>query len=67
MNRLNFNPKNIDPKNPKSTIQYVPGKTGSGSTQKVVCYLSQAAACDGTTVTTSAAGQEYVPGTLPIY
>ena len=29
--------------------------------------LSQAAACDGTTVTTSAVGQEYVPGTLPIY
>ena len=30
-------------------------------------HLSQAAACDGTTVTTSAVGQEYVPGTLPIY
>ena len=29
--------------------------------------VSQAAACDGTTVTTSAVGQEYVPGTLPIY
>ena len=30
-------------------------------------HVSQAAACDGTTVTTSAVGQEYVPGTLPIY
>ena len=29
--------------------------------------MSQAAACDGTTVTTSANGQEFVPGTLPIY
>ena len=29
--------------------------------------VSQAAACDGTTVTTSATGQEFVPGTLPIY
>ena len=29
--------------------------------------VSQAAACDGTTVTTSANGQEFVPGTLPIY
>ena len=29
--------------------------------------VSQAAACDGTTVTTSAIGQEFVPGTLPIY
>ena len=32
-----------------------------------VMLVSQAAACDGTTVTTSAVGQEYVPGTLPIY
>ena len=37
------------------------------------CFLfitpakSQAAACDGTKVTTSATGQEFVPGTLPIY
>ena len=29
--------------------------------------VSQAAACDGTSVTTSATGQEFVPGTLPIY
>ena len=29
--------------------------------------VSQAAACDGTTVTTSENGQEFVPGTLPIY
>ena len=29
--------------------------------------VSQAAACDGTTVTTSAVGQEFVPGTLPTY
>ena len=29
--------------------------------------VSQAAACDGTTVTTSATGQEFVPGTLPFY
>ena len=29
--------------------------------------VSQAAACDGTTVTTSANGQEFVPGTLPFY
>ena len=29
--------------------------------------VPQAAACDGTTVTTSATGQEFVPGTLPIY
>ena len=29
--------------------------------------VSQAAACDGTTVTTSAKSQEFVPGTLPTY
>ena len=29
--------------------------------------VSQAAACDGTTVTISANGQEFEPGTLPIY
>ena len=29
--------------------------------------VSQAAACDGRAVTTSANGQEFVPGTLPIY
>ena len=29
--------------------------------------LSQAAACDGTRITTTAEGQEFVPGTLPIY
>ena len=29
--------------------------------------LSQAAACDGTTVTTSAIGQEITPGTLPTF
>ena len=29
--------------------------------------VSQAAACDGTRVTTSATGQEFVPGTLPIH
>ena len=29
--------------------------------------VSQAAACDGTTLTTSAEGQEFVPGTLPTY
>ena len=33
----------------------------------IIFHLSQAAACDGTTVTTSATGQEFVPGTLPIY
>ena len=32
-----------------------------------VWLMSQAAACDGTTVTTSAVDQEFVPGTLPIY
>ena len=29
--------------------------------------LSQAAACDGNKYTTTASGQETVPGTLPIY
>ena len=29
--------------------------------------LSQAAACDGTTMTTSADGQNIIPGTLPTY
>ena len=29
--------------------------------------VSQAAACDDTNVTTSATGQEFLPGTLPIY
>ena len=43
-------------------IAWKPHNSGSG-----YCWMSQAAACDGTTVTTSAAGQEYVPGTLPIY
>ena len=30
-------------------------------------YLSQAAACDGTLITTSAENQEVVPGTLPTF
>ena len=29
--------------------------------------VSQAAACDGTNITTTASGQEVAPGTLPIY
>ena len=29
--------------------------------------LSQAAACDGTTITTSANGQAIMPGTLPTF
>ena len=29
--------------------------------------MSQAAACDGTTITTTAEGQEIAPGTLPTY
>ena len=33
----------------------------------ITLIVSQAAACDGTTVTTSANGHEFVPGTLPIY
>ena len=30
-------------------------------------HLSQAAACDGTKITTTANGQDVAPGTLPIY
>ena len=29
--------------------------------------VSQAAACDGTKITTTASGQDVAPGTLPIY
>ena len=29
--------------------------------------VSQAAACDGTKITTTSAGQETAPGTLPIF
>ena len=29
--------------------------------------LSQAAACDGSMITTAATGQEIAPGTLPLY
>ena len=38
----------------------------AGSFLFITPAVSQAAACDGTTVTTSATGQEFVPGTLPI-
>ena len=36
---------------------------------KIIVFLivSQAAACDGTKITTTASGQEVAPGTLPIY
>ena len=35
--------------------------------QKIEGGLSQAAACDGTRITTTAEGQEIAAGTLPIY
>ena len=34
---------------------------------KIECQLSQAAACDGTRITTTSIGQEVMPGTLPLY
>ena len=35
--------------------------------QKIEGGLSQAAACDGTRISTTAVGQDVAPGTLPIY
>ena len=34
---------------------------------KLDYIVSQAAACDGTTITTTAEGQEITPGTLPTF
>ena len=39
----------------------------AGSLLLIAPAVSQAAACDGTRKTTTATGQEIVPGTLPIY
>ena len=39
----------------------------AGSLLSIAPAVSQAAACDGTNITTSAAGQDTTPGILPIY
>ena len=45
---------------------YVNG-LNAGSLLFIAPAVSQAAACDGNSYTTSAYGQEITPGTLPIY
>ena len=39
----------------------------SNAQKRTQISLSQAAACDGTLITTSAENQEIVPGTLPTF
>ena len=39
----------------------------AGSLLFIAPAVSQAAACDGTKITTTASGQDVAPGTLPIY
>ena len=39
----------------------------AGSFHFITPAVSHAAACDGTTITTSATGQEIMPGTLPTF
>ena len=39
----------------------------AGSLLFIAPAVSQAAACDGTRITTTAVGQDVAPGTLPIY
>ena len=39
----------------------------AGSLLFIAPAVSQAVACDGTEITTTASGQDVAPGTLPIY
>ena len=48
-------------------IPYAPKSNKHFSVFKCEKHLSQAAACDGTRITTSAEGQEIATGTLLIY